>query len=272
MKLRPEEYNSAYPILEVEVYQRGLVMVRKGPKQNKYRSGVRKPIDRLSKRALSNLIFLANNTKAKFQSFVTLTYGLQYPISGRETKSDLNRFLVNFRRVYPGESYIWVMEFQKRGAPHFHIMTTVPLSENPRKHRRAIAEMWVRAVLGKGDREYCDLATLQKVNLRARMMAVHEHESQIKELWSKDGAVWYIAKYATKLHQKEVPEQFRSVGRFWGCDLRISRSIKKLYSIPVASRDQLERILIDFGRDDAIEWDVCPKKLVTASTANLHDS
>lgn len=31
------------------------------------------------------------------------------------------------------------------------------------------------------------------------------------------GAQAYVTKYATKPHQKEVPEQYQNCGRFWGC-------------------------------------------------------
>jgi hypothetical protein len=54
--------------------------------------------------------------------FVTLTYHHAYKREVRECASDLNCFLQNIRNRYPSVGYIWRLEFQKRGAPHFHII------------------------------------------------------------------------------------------------------------------------------------------------------
>lgn len=37
-----------------------------------------------------------------------------------------------------------------------------------------------------------------------------------EEIRKRDGAKWYILKYASKFKQKEVPPKFCDVGRFWG--------------------------------------------------------
>lgn len=53
--------------------------------------------------------------------FVTLTYGRKYP-SARVSKKHLKAFLERFRRLAPDSCGFWRLEFQKRGAPHFHLL------------------------------------------------------------------------------------------------------------------------------------------------------
>jgi hypothetical protein len=52
----------------------------------------------------------------------TLTYGRDYP-TDHESKKHLDMFLKRCRRKFPEFKYVWVIEKQKRGAPHFHILT-----------------------------------------------------------------------------------------------------------------------------------------------------
>lgn len=55
--------------------------------------------------------------------FLTLTYGKDYP-SAETAKNHLRAFLERIRRLPNAHktSAIWRMEFQERGAPHFHIV------------------------------------------------------------------------------------------------------------------------------------------------------
>lgn len=53
--------------------------------------------------------------------FITLTYPSEFP-SAREAKKHLKAFMERVRRRFPDASGIWRLEFQKRGAPHFHII------------------------------------------------------------------------------------------------------------------------------------------------------
>lgn len=53
--------------------------------------------------------------------FVTLTYPRVFP-SAKEAKKHLKAFMERVRRRFPEASGLWRLEFQKRGAPHFHIL------------------------------------------------------------------------------------------------------------------------------------------------------
>jgi len=55
--------------------------------------------------------------------FITLTYHQHYPIDARGWHADLSRFLDRLEYHYPYSSTIWRLDFQERGAPHFHLLT-----------------------------------------------------------------------------------------------------------------------------------------------------
>jgi|GEM_PF-6447575 len=54
--------------------------------------------------------------------FVTLTYHHNYNNFENTHRSDLHNFLVQMRNLFPNLQYIWRLEYQKRGAPHFHFI------------------------------------------------------------------------------------------------------------------------------------------------------
>lgn len=54
-------------------------------------------------------------------TFITLTYPASYP-TPQGAKQDLRALLERFRRRWPKCSAIWRLEFQARGAPHFHLI------------------------------------------------------------------------------------------------------------------------------------------------------
>lgn len=260
--LTAEEFNLLYPTTQLLVYSMGVKLVRFGGKGLCPPKAKKGKIMTLSKRSLSNLIWTAANTLVKFKSMATLTYGLDSPTTGKEAKAHLNRFLTGWKRDLGGFSYLWVMEFTANDRPHFHILTSICLDLQDDRLRSEFAWRWSRAVCGKSARWYCDLKTLQRVSLRERMFLVHRHPDSLKELWSDDGAIRYVTKYAAKLEQKEVPPQFADVGRFWGTSRDVAKSVKALYSVPIGSQDQLQDYLVGIGRDDLIDWEILPTKIL----------
>jgi hypothetical protein len=120
---------------------------------------------------------------------ITLTYPREFPQDGRTVKRHWAAFRhwLTRRRVR-GE---WFLEFQKRGAPHFHVFVDrfVDYQE--------VAAAWYR-IAGGGDRLH---------------LAAGTRVEQLREVYA---AARYAEKYAVKAEQKEVPEGFEEVGRFWG--------------------------------------------------------
>lgn len=54
-------------------------------------------------------------------TFLTLTYGSNWP-SMSLSKRHLDTFLKRVRRAMPNSAVIWRLEFQERGAPHYHLL------------------------------------------------------------------------------------------------------------------------------------------------------
>ena len=87
----------------------------------------------------------------EYRQMVTLTYPFCYPTNGPESKEHLKRFLQEVKREYDRSegvtdefggiekhSSFWFLEFQQRGAPHYHIFLTWA----PRKEW--VAATWYR--------------------------------------------------------------------------------------------------------------------------------
>lgn len=209
--------NDNYPITGAIVYEGGVIEIVRG---NRTLSGEHTPrkgqntVKKLSQKSLNRLAFVCCVNSGKFHSMLTLTYGMEFPINGGQAKDDLNRFLVWFRRKFEKPSYVWFLEFQRRGAPHFHIMSSV---FPPTPHDlRLTAEAWVIAT-GASDTLYSSLRDRKVRNQRVAMMEFSAQNSEFfAPIRSKDGAKKYVLKYALKTRQKVVPEMYSTVGRFWG--------------------------------------------------------
>ena len=155
---------------------------------------------------------------AEYSMFGTLTYPADYPTNGREVKRHLQNFIKRLRRrcyktMRPDEygtwSVFWFLEFQARGAPHFHFFCThspVPTKANLQHRpetpielaRKWLAKAWYECV-ESGDPKHLGAGT-QLDYFRT----------------SRAGTISYASKYARKQQQKQVPEEFEEIGRFWG--------------------------------------------------------
>lgn len=74
--------------------------------------------------------------------FVTLTFHNAWPGDVAVLKRMLDTFFKRMRRRYPQASAIWKLEYQRRGAPHFHLL----LWGFPCADRDWIADTWVAVV------------------------------------------------------------------------------------------------------------------------------
>jgi len=126
---------------------------------------------------------------------VTLTYPREFPNDGKDVKRNLNAFLVALRRKVKDLEYLWFLEFQKRGAPHIHLL--IRGLRVSRQNQAWTSQTWYRLCATGDDR-----------HLRAG--------TRLERIRKPDGARHYAVKYAFKMRQKVVPESYRNVGRFWG--------------------------------------------------------
>lgn len=188
--------------------------------------GDRKAATRLSYRSLLNMVHKLRNCCVMFRSLLTLTYPADFPNNGRLVKRHLDNFLKAFRRRYGRRPYAWFLEFQDRGAPHFHMLTDI---EGFEIDREWLARTWARIVDG-GEKCY----------------RVHSHVKQWSVIRKEDGAVRYVAKYAKKQKQKIVPDGFESVGAFWGTSHDVKA--EPVAEVEMTAREILEVMGVDGAR------------------------
>lgn len=136
---------------------------------------------------------------AQYSHMVTLTYPGFYSSDGAATKEHLRRFLQELKRKVARDhgdtihySSFWFLEFQNRGAPHYHIFTTQFFD------KQFIAQRWYE-IVGSEDKRHLAAGT------RVEKLAA-----------GRGGTISYASKYANKQAQKLVPPGYEHVGRFWG--------------------------------------------------------
>lgn len=165
----------------------------------KYAGAVRGSITEFSPSSRSGMRHYLRSCNAEYKNMVTLTYPAEWPVDGQKVKADLASFFKRCKRFWDdaghagiNPSAFWFLEFQKRGAPHFHIFTThfIP---------HALVSRWWYEIVGSNDQRHL-LAGTRCEKLRH----------------GKGGLCSYASKYANKNEQKLVPVEYTGVGRFWG--------------------------------------------------------
>jgi hypothetical protein len=151
--------------------------------------GKRSIIKKFSFGATRRCKFVFKNIVDQMNVIVHLTYPKKFPMDGSIVKKHLHGFLdwLNKR----GYKNAWVLEFQDRGAPHFHIMIDkkIPWQD--------VAERWYKIVDSK-DPKHLEAGT------------------KVEAIRSKGGMAVYMVGYLNKNEQKIVPDEYKKVGRFWG--------------------------------------------------------
>jgi len=136
---------------------------------------------------------------AEYSYMCTLTYPGFFPSDGPSVKEHLRRFCQELKRYQAKRggdperfSAFWFLEFQERGAPHFHLFLT---DQFPAKW---IASTWY-FIVRSDDHRHLQAGT--------RIESIRSGHK---------GIMAYASKYAAKQEQKVVPEGYEKVGRFWG--------------------------------------------------------
>ena len=192
-------------------------------------------ISGFSSKSRSRLRFTAVNSPQKFISQFGLTYHNEWSTDGRECKKHLDTWLKTVRRIYPDISYLWIMEFQTRNAPHFHIFFDVPPDET---NRKKLAEAWCRITSPDDD----------------QALKFHTHAKNWID-WDM-GSAQYLAKYLDKESQKHIPEGYKNFGRFWGNSrnakpIELPMDLEELEELSVANKETGE---IYGGKTTILRW------------------
>ena len=151
--------------------------------------------------------------------FVTLSYPDVFPTDGKVCKEHLKAFRKRFERRYGRPMVlVWKMEFQKRGAVHFHLLMPAPSGlfldgsgnkESLEQFREWVARSWGAVVapwvLANG-------GTGEDMEKHYRS---HRHERTVM-VSTSDCSKYFAYALREKQGQNRVPEGFDNPGRFWG--------------------------------------------------------
>lgn len=171
------------------------------PRSTPARSG----INSLSSTSSRRMQRYLRECKSEYCTFITLTYPSGFGYSGGSAKRDLKVFMQRIKRVPGGVrgitgkkleegslSLFWFMEFQSRGAIHYHIFSNAWHSKDD------VARDWFEIVGSESEYHLRCGTKVERIRL------------------GKKGIASYCRKYASKSEQKQVPEGFGWCGRFWG--------------------------------------------------------
>lgn len=185
-----------HEVLVIKIYPKALHISDRNKMTKSYSAeikaklrGKRSIIKKFSFGATRRCKFVFDNIADKMNVVVHLTYPNEFPMDGSIVKKHLHSFLDWMsKRDYKNA---WVLEFQIRGAPHFHIMIDkeIPWQD--------VADRWYKIVDSKDPK-----------HLRAG--------TSVEAIRSKGGMAVYMVGYLNKNKQKIVPDEYKKVGRFWG--------------------------------------------------------
>lgn len=163
----------------------------------------RSDIQQFTAQSRARLIRTIASFGALVPVFVTLTYGADYP-TPKETKEHLRLWWRRIKAKHPHLFAVWKLEFQKRGAPHYHLLV-YSQGKRPRIDKDFLKVSWWKATGREGLR------------------------TEIKKLRSHRGGVWYASKYLAKTEVYQPADQHNTSGqsedalsssdgpgRFWG--------------------------------------------------------
>lgn len=229
------------------LYPSAVKLCRQKYQQKKHENPppLRSGISGFSDKSKRNLRFLAGNTTEKLISQFCLTYHEAKP-DGITCKRHLNAWLQRVRTRFPEVHYLWVLEFQSRGVPHFHVWLNLP-ADTPGL-RNILAVSWNR-IVEPGNETHLNF---------------HKHKSNFIP-WDMYNSS-YLTKYLDKECQKKVPENFSGCGRFWG-------NSRNLLAIPVEiSPEDLEHLIPETVDEETGEiTSVRPFPYIVRTLGKLHE-
>lgn len=178
----------------------GLLKVSKGGKTETPKGGQRGKVKGFSRKSRLRLMRIIAKIRldAPLPVFITLTYPFNFP-SPIESKKHLDIFDQRLRRAFPEIGFIWKLEPQERGAPHYHILAWGVSVE---KLGAFIPFAW-HDIAGQGDENH----------LRFHL-GLLGNEPCVSQVRSRNGVMRYAEKYLGKTFEVAGWKE-KYTGRFW---------------------------------------------------------
>jgi hypothetical protein len=239
-----QKFAGDLPIRAMKKYRRDVQIIKKCGEDF---TSIGRPkgavIKRFSHASRYRLEKLVRNVTVDFHSMLTITYPKDFPRDGYQVKKDLNRFQKWLVRQGSNVQGVWFLEFQKRGAPHFHFLLTLDLASF------GTLSTFRRTLLTRGHKSetFQTVKPLQDKASKAWFRIVGSgDEKHLRAglcweiLQTEEAAQRYAAKHSQKPHQKTVPLEFRNVGRFWG--VLGGLKLPEVDEEPVTSEEVISRL------------------------------
>ena len=169
-----------------------------------------------SKKSLSRLVFILNNCDVPMSSMHTLTFQLRVAkILLPEVASGMLKDALRRLRTEGGKNYVWVREFTKKGAVHYHVF-----SDYQQKSKDEVdvvqSKKWSRWWGRMTRRRTGNLIGLDE---QYRLMEVGNGKDFLGcvrvERLRHDAAGRYAGKEGAKRFQKVAPAGWENAGRWW---------------------------------------------------------
>jgi hypothetical protein len=177
------------------------------------------------------LLKLAHINLQIYQSpiFVTLTYQNILPKNNLELKQHLDNFLHRMRKYSAKFEYVWRLEFQQRGAPHFHFILFPKQNYKTKDvliYKRFFQNAWRKSIGNWSE-------------------AMQLYSVDVKKTDGKRQIFSYLAKYTAK---KSEVESTTYKGRFYGFSTTLNLEPLLKCEITAFSLKQLRSIVLEYMR------------------------
>lgn len=198
---------------------------RGGMKDDQIGGGQRGVVKGFSDASRRRLLYTIRGIKldADLPLFITLTYPKSFP-NAHTSKKHLDTFFKRFSRAFPGHGSIWKLEPQKRGAPHYHILTWACDLEAV---SRFVPNAWF------------DIAGGDDINHLKWHMGMLNNQHCVQQVYNKNGVLRYASKYLGKTFEVTGWDK---VGRYWGIINRNNIPFGELVKQEVTQKKAVEII------------------------------
>lgn len=184
-----------------------------------------------SRKRLFNIFNCLQYSEYGIPLFITLTFHFDAPEDRKNLKKILENFFKRLKRILPEFHYIWKLEYQERGTPHFHIIL-FPLDKKMQMYSPArelqIHQAWFQL-------KQCKCTHCAKFS--TKIVSVNSYKI----------AVSYISKEIAKIQDRY---EDHDLGRIWG--LSHNMKLNHIFSAPCKISDY-EKIIDKKLEEDFID-------------------
>jgi hypothetical protein len=194
----------------------------------------------VTRKSINNAVDVLVNAEPELNSMIVCTYPETYPDDGRIVKAHHKAMLEAIRRKFGEISYFTAIEYQRRGAPHFHVAISLdlyglgevislkrkksgrryPTFQTVKEVQDWAIDTWIE-IISKPDISYngekLEWCGVDDDDIEQMRKAYNKYNSGFswEVMRKKDGAKRYLVKELSglKSYQKTIPQGYTHPGR-----------------------------------------------------------